>query len=322
MPHKDNSGWMSLLAGKPVTPTRYTSVDQVVAGRSSAARPTVDLPAVAEIHERIVLRERDGLELTAEIYVPEGEPPFPALVYLHSGGWCRRSAADARFPAMTLAADGHVVLNVDYGLAPEHRFPWAVEDSVYAARWLARNGTRYGHDGGPIAIGGESAGANLSASAIAFLAGGLDVDLDEGDLKDVQVAFSGALLAYGIFDFPLLVAEPGSNAGSVEWMWNVAYLGPQFLSLHRNPLVSPVFAPNLERFPPCYLTVGDEDSLLGQSLSFAKALAGANVPTTLSVVDGCDHAFLNLTHSLPTAGPEFARLRAWLARRTAEGATV
>jgi acetyl esterase/lipase len=179
-----------------------------------------------------------------------------------------------------------------------------------------QNGGQYSHDGGPLGVGGESAGGNLSAAAIAFLVGGLEAELDEGDLAGIDVAFSAAMLAYGIFDFPLLVAEPGSNLGSVEWMWNVAYLGPHFLGRHRDPLVSPVFAPNLDRFPPTYLTVGDEDSLLGQSLSMAKALAGANVPTALSVVDGCDHAFFNLTHLLPTAGPEFERMLVWLKRQT------
>jgi len=318
MPHPDNSGWMSMLAGEPVEPTRYTSVEQVIAGRARATRPDVEgsLPQLAEVHEGVVLREREGLALTAEVYVPEGDPPFPGMLYLHGGGWCRRRAADARYPAMHLAAGGHLVFNLDYGLAPEHPFPRAVEDTVYAARWIAANGPSYGGDGGAIAIGGESAGANLSAAAIAFLAGGVEDDLDQGDLRGAAVAFSAALLAYGIFDFPLLVTEPGSNVGSVEWMWNVAYLGPHFLSLHRNPLVSPVFAPNLDRFPPTYLAVGDEDSLLSQSLSMTKALTQANVATTLSVIEGCDHAFLNLTHLLPAAGPEFERMRGWLAGHT------
>ena len=243
---------------------------------------------------------------------PYGEPPFPVLIYLHGGGWCRRSAADARFPAVTIASRGFLVLNLDYGLAPEHPFPWAVEDTIYAARWLARNGERYGGDSGPIALAGESAGANLSAAAIAFLLGGIEAELDEGDLRDVPVSFSAALLAYGIFDFPLLMAEPASNIGAVEWMWNAAYLGPHYLSRHLDPLVSPVYAPNLDRFPATYLGVGDEDSLLGQSLSMTRALTGANVPTTLSVVEGADHAFLNLTHLLPSAGPELERMLGWL----------
>jgi acetyl esterase len=318
MPHPDNSGWMSMLAGKPVTPVRYTSVEQVVDGRSRGRREQLPspLPELAAVHEGVFLRERDGLALTAEIYVPHGEPPFPAVIYLHSGGWCRRSAADARWPAMHLAADGHLVLSLDYGLAPERPWPWAVEDCVYALRWLTKHADGYGGDAGRIAIGGESAGANLSAAAIAYLAGNAGVELDEGDLVGVEVAFSGALLAYGIFDFPLLVTEPGSNIGAVEWMWNVAYLGPHFLARHRNPLVSPVFAPHLDRVPPAYLSVGDEDSLLGQSLSMTKALTSANVPTTLSVIEGCDHAFLNLTHMLPEAAAEFARMRRWLARHT------
>jgi acetyl esterase len=308
MPHAHNAGWMSLMLGRPVVPPRREVVQDVVDSRTFFNRShlNVDLPDLAELQEGVELR--DGL--TAEIYVPHGEGPFPPLVYLHGGAWCAGSPKGARRVAMRLAAAGHTVVNVDYALAPERLYPAAVSDAVYAARWTA---ARFG---GPIAIGGESAGANLAAAALAFLVGGAEGDLDEGDLAGQEVAFSAALLVYGLFDFPLLVTEPGSNVGSVEVAFNEAYLGPHYLGRHRDPLVSPVFAPDLAAFPPTYLTCGDEDSLLGQTLSMTKALAAANVPTTLSVVPGCDHAFVYLDDVLPAAGPELERIERWLAERT------
>jgi acetyl esterase len=320
MPHPDNSGWMSMLAGKPVTPTRYTSVEEVVAGRSSnRARPPAPDRRLAALHECVVLR--DAPRLTAEIYVPLGSGPFPVLVYMHGGGWARRAAVDARVPATRLAEQGFVVVNIDYRLAPEQPFPCAVADTVYAARWAATRGRDYGGDG-RVLLGGESAGGNLAAAAIVYLKGGAQHDLEDAGDAETEVDVVGAVLLYGIYDFPLLVTEPGSNWGTVEWMWNVAYLGPHFLSRHRDPLVSPVFAENLGAFPPTYIAVGDEDSPLGQSLSLTRALASHNVPLTLSVVQGCDHAFVYLTDQLPNAELEMERIVAWMRATTASPVTA
>ena len=318
MPHPDNNNWLSLLVGRPVELPIPKSVDEIADRRARLdfSGLNVDLPEMAEAHERVVLRERDGVPLTAEIYVPKGEGPFPVLLYIHGGGWCVGSPEGVRRPTMRIADEGYVVINLDYGLAPEHPFPWALEDTVYAARWAVAEAERYSGDAGRLIIGGDSAGANLTAAAIVFLNGSGE-EIDEADLAGVPVTFKAALLFFGVFDFPLALQEPGSNAGSVEVRWNQAYLGPHFLRLHRSPLVSPVYAPNLDRFPPTYLSCGDEDSLLGHSLVMTKALTQANVPTTLSVVEGVDHAFSYVEHLLPEAvTPEFERIFAWLKKHT------
>jgi len=307
--------WISQLLGRPVTLPPRTSVDQIPAARAfwDLSHVNRDLPELAAVHDRVVLREREGLALTAEIYVPKGQGPFPTMLYLHGGSWVLWSAAHLRKLGMGIAAQGIVVANLEYGLAPEHPFPWAVEDSVYAARWLTENADRYGGRPGGLLIGGDSAGANLAAAAIVALNGPEHL-VDGGALAGTPVTFSGALLSYGIFDFPLLFVEPGRNAagGVIETTWNLAYLGPNFIKYHREPLVSPTYAPNLSAFPPTYLSCGDRDALLPQSLAMAKALVQAGVPTTLSVVEGGDHAFLMMPDVIPGAGPERQRIYAWL----------
>lgn len=262
--------------------------------------------------------------MTAEVYVPEGRGPFPTLLYMHGGSWCLWSPAHVRKVAMRIAHQGYVVANLDYGLAPEHRFPWAVEDAIHGARWLARHAGRYGGRSDGLIIGGDSAGANLAAAAIAALGSRAAKAVDGGSLDDTAVTFGGALLLYGVFDFPLLFAEPGRNAttGVIETTWNLAYLGPNFVGLHRNPLVSPIHAPNLAEFPPCYLCCGDRDALLPQSLAMAGALTRAGVPTTLSVVAGADHEFLLMADSMAAARKELERIFDWLADitgRSSEG---
>jgi acetyl esterase len=308
---------MSQLLGRNVHPAPRSSPDEIPGSRASwdLSHLNRDLPHLAAVHERVVLRSRRGEELTAEIYVPHGRGPFKTVLYLHGGAWCFWSPAHVRKLAMQIAARGYVVVNLDYGLAPEHRFPWAVEDTVFAARWLAGNAGRYGGSKDNLILAGDSAGANLAAAAIVALTGETDTMVDGDTLTGVRVSVAGALLLYGIFDFPLAFAEPGPNAtsGVIETTWNLAYLGPNFVGLHRHPLVSPVYAKNIAEFPPCYLSCGAQDSLLTQSLTMTRTLIAAGVSTTLSVVADADHAFLMLSDSMASARKEFEHICDWLA---------
>src|SRR4051794_13750969 len=99
------------------------------------------------------------------VTAPEGDGPFPALVYFHGGGWVVGSIAthDAVCRAITRDA-GVAVVSVEYRLAPEHPFPAAVEDAYAATAWVAAHGPTIGVDPARIAVGGDSAGGNLAAT--------------------------------------------------------------------------------------------------------------------------------------------------------------
>jgi acetyl esterase len=318
VPHPDNRNWIQHVVTRPELGRPVTAVEEIPERRSffDTGALNVDLPEMAEMHEGVFLRERDGVQLTAEIYVPKGEGPFPGFLYIHGGFFCVWSPEHLRKVAMRVAEQGLVVVNLDYGLAPEHPFPWAVEDTVYAARWITQNIERYGGVGTRIGIGGDSCGANLSAATIVALTSDEEL-VDGADLAGVPVEFQAALFNYGLFSHPLMMERPGSQLGPIEIMGNLAYLGPTFLRHHRNPLVSPVFAPHPDRFPPSYFSVGDEDSLLPHTFAMADVLATANVPTTVSVVAGMDHAFLMLEHKFPDAAEEMDRIGRWLRRQFA-----
>src|SRR5688572_9718117 len=123
-----------------------------------------DLPPMEEIHEHVLLGSLNGRRLETEVYVPHGPGPFGALLYLHGGAFCTLSPAHVRKLAMRLAGNAFVVVNLNYSLAPEHPFPCAVEDSIFAARWMTRNAHQYGWDARRLLIGGDSSGANLAAA--------------------------------------------------------------------------------------------------------------------------------------------------------------
>lgn len=296
-----------------MTPQPRKSPDEIPDARDfwDLSHLNENLPELREVHD-VELRRRDGHSLTAEVYVPEAEGVLPVMLYLHGGSWCLWRAGDLRRQAMLFAQRGFVTVNLDYGLAPEHPFPWGYQDAVFALHWISENIQQYGGDPQRVVVAGDSAGANLVSAAV--LSPG---DSGEGSAvssPDATFTVVGAVLLYGVFDFPLLFQEPGAarHTGVVETTWNRAYLGPNYLSLHLDPRVSPVYAPNLSEFPPTYLSCGDRDALLAQSLGMAKALVASGVETRLSVVPGADHEFLLLDESVPAARDELNDIYRWL----------
>jgi acetyl esterase len=123
------------------------------------------------------------------IYTPAGASPHPVLVYFHGGGWvlCNLDTHDGTCRALANAAQC-IVVSVDYRLAPEHKFPAALDDCYAATYWVAKNAANLGGDPSRIAIGGDSAGGNLTAT-VALKA------RDEGSPKLVH-----QLLVYPVTD--------------------------------------------------------------------------------------------------------------------------
>jgi acetyl esterase len=312
VPHGDNANWISALAGRDVQLPRRETLQDLIDSRPFwlSLADLTDLPETVEIHENVLLWDRSETRLTAEVYVPAGTGPFPLLLHIHGGGYCTGSVLNDRKVGMRLAERGFTVISPEYSLAPEHPFPRAVEDCLYTARWLVTNAATYRGDPKTFVFEGGSAGAGLATAAILAL-GGLGEALDGGDLAGVEIAPSAAVLFYGLFSFPLLLLEPGSNVGPAE-LWTRAYLGPHFTEKLRDPLASPVFADRLSCFPPTYLSCGVEDSMLGHTLELTRALAAAGVRVTASVVEGLDHSFVKLAGSEPAAAHELDRVHDWL----------
>jgi acetyl esterase len=228
------------------------------------------------------------------------------LVYLHGGGWVCGSPRTHRKLAHRFAEAGYLVFNVDYRLAPEHPFPTPFEDCLAATRWAHREAARFGGDATRLAIGGDSAGGNLSAAVAAALAG------DPARPR-------AALLIYGVFDFGMLgdvsLAAGGDERTSavaremVEMMIG-SYLGQQRRdALLRDPRVSPLAAAS--RLPPTHVVVGGEDPLAVQAEALVKALAAAGVPHEHWVDEGMPHGYAQMEF-LPPARAAIERMAAFL----------
>lgn len=244
---------------------------------SYSARMNTDPPAVGAIHQNVELRP--GLH--ADVLVPKGAGPHPVMLYIHGGGWIMGSPKTHDKLAKQFAEQGYLTVNLDYRLAPENQFPAGLEDCVFAAKWIASNAKRWNGDANRLAIGGDSAGGNLTAATLIALSS------DPGAPK----ARTGALI-YGVFDFPA-VLERSKNNPALDGMVR-AYLGPQYQAALNDPRVSPMRGVKAGALPPCFVICGTADELLPESKAMAEALRRANIESELHLMEEMPHAFMQM----------------------------
>jgi acetyl esterase len=249
-----------------------------------------DAPRIGDFQPNVRLREG----LCADVVVPRGPGPHPIMLYLHGGGWVAGSPKSHRRLAQRFGEAGYLTVNLDYRLAPEHPFPVPYDDCAFAARWVHENAARWNGHADRIAIGGDSAGANLAA-AVAAVSGEV---------------FRAAVLIYGIFDFAAAVER---GAMGIEGVAR-AYLDAGYPAALADRRVSPIRRVT-PKFPPAFLTVGTADSLLPESRAMAQALEGAGVLHELRVVPDMIHGFIQfemLEECRQALAAMFAFLKRWL----------
>jgi acetyl esterase len=234
--------------------------------------------------EDVVIVRGDGAEpgLPARAYRPRSLAPVGAVIWLHGGGWCVGDLDGFDRVCRSLCnAAAATVVSVDYRLAPEHRWPAAVEDAVLAVDWASGHGAeQLGFEPRRVAIGGDSAGGNLAAIAARHRPGALRAQLLVYPALDAAMdSASYRELA----DFPMLTAE------AVEFCWRT-YLGDG--ADPGAPDVSPLRAGDLRGLPLAYVAVAGFDVLRDEGVAYAEALEAAGVPVTLRRYDDMPHGFI------------------------------
>jgi acetyl esterase len=244
--------------------------------------------------------------IPARLYVPSNAGAA-GLLYLHGGGFVIGNPdTHDRLTRELAEGTGARVLSLHYGLAPEHPYPAGLDDCVDASRWLGTHAVELGIDPTRLLIGGDSAGANLSAATILRLR-------DE----KAPVAFRAALLIYGRFthdETPSMVEwdtrDLVLSKAVMEW-FKQHYVGSGGSS--DDPYLNPL-AGDLRDFPPSVLVVGTLDPLLDDSRLFAAALERAGVPVELHVYEDGLHAFLQFS-MLDMCGDALAKVCAFARTR-------
>lgn len=264
-------------------------------------------PTMASITERLA---PGGLPVRVRFYDPTGpsgdERRRGALVYLHGGGWTMFSLdTHDRVMREYAARSALVVIGVDYSLSPEARFPKAHDEVVEVMRWLAREGESLGLDASRLAIGGDSAGANLALSASLSLR-------DQAKPAPPRAM----LLNYGCYDLAISEAavrrcggpELMLTAEEMESFWRGYLRGPQDA---RDPLASPLLA-DLAGLPPAFLAIAECDILAEQSLAMAQRLEAAGVRVRSVVYAGAAHSFLEAVAISPLSARALQEASQWL----------
>ena len=248
-----------------------------------------ELPEIGASHDDVIIRTAGGHALTVDVHVPRGAGPFPVLVYLHGGGWILGSPKTHRRLGFRFAQAGYLVFNVHYRLAPEHPFPAAFDDCVAAIRWAAAHAADYGGDSARLAVGGDSAGGNLTAAAAAALAGDADVDI------------KAVLLIYAALDFAGIDGNASIIPGGDELMDMMvgSYIGHDRDNLTRDWRVSPIHA--AEKLPPAHVLCGTLDPLIDDAQALAARLAAAAIDHEVVIYDDMPHGFVQMEEIFPDA---------------------
>jgi len=229
----------------------------------------------------------------------------PCLVFFHGGGWVIGDLDTHDVVCRKLADQGElVVISVDYRLAPEHKFPAAVEDAITATKWAATNAGQLGVDASRLVVGGDSAGGNLAAVVA--------ISARDGN----GPALSGQVLIYPATDFAMTHASHREPETSILLTHSVI---PWFRDHYLNGSAdihdwraSPARTGTLIGLPPAYVLTAGADPLRDEGGEYAKRLKEAGVPVTYRHFPGQFHGFFTMGKLLAQANVAAGEIAAWL----------
>lgn len=238
------------------------------------------------------------------IHIPKSGPSTGTLIYLHGGGWMIFSIdTHDRLTREYASRAGCAVIALDYSLSPEHPFPAALDEVDACLDWLISEGPSHGLPAQRIAIGGDSAGGNLS----------LSTSLRRRD-RGVRLP-DAMLLNYAALDYeprPSWERYDGEpymlGASEMRDFW-AGYLGSPSTT---NPYARPLLA-GLAGLPPAHLCIAECDILRDENLDLADRLRAAGSEVSAIVYPGATHSFLEAVSISRTADQAIEDGAQWIA---------
>lgn len=248
-----------------------------------------------------------GGPLPVRVYTPAASEsgPRPGFLYFHGGGWVIGSIETHDRICRALAnLSGCILVSVDYRLAPEHKFPAAVEDCEAATRYVSEHAASFGIDPQRLGVGGDSAGGNLAAVvALRSKAAG-------------QPAIKAQVLIYPATGHGLNTASRKDlgegyflTKGTIRW-FSEQYL--RSAADEQHPHAAPMYATDLRGLPKALVVTAEYDPLIDEGEAYAARLREAGVPTTLRRYDGMIHGFFQFTGIIPAARIGIDETAQWL----------
>jgi len=265
---------------------------------------TPDIP-LAQVENRTI--PGPGGAIPVRVYTPAGTGPHPLLLYFHGGGWVLGNL-DTHDGVCRQLAHGATctVMSVDYRLAPEHKYPAGPDDCYAALVWAAQHGGEIGIDPARIAIGGDSAGGNLTCVTA----------LQARDKGGPKLCFQLPIypVTNNTLDTPSYVENATGyllETADMDWFWG-HYLSSK--TQGEEPYASPLRAKSMSGLPPALVITAEFDPLRDEGEAYAKRLTEAGVPTTLHRFDGMIHGFFGMSGIMDKAKAAVAEASAALAK--------
>jgi acetyl esterase len=272
-----------------------------------AAYAAVPRREVAQVEERLIPGPRG--ELKVRIYRPDAERGHPLLTFFHGSGFviCSLDTHDGLCRQLCISA-GAVVVSVDYALAPENKFPAAVDDCLAAVRWTGEHAADFGGDRLRHVLAGDSAGGALAIVTAMRIR-------DEGGPP-----IKAQLLMYPVADYP--DPEPpsyrergtgcGLTAAAMRYFWG-HYLRNSADGAH--PHASPLRATDFTRLPATYVMIAEYDPLRDEGARLVDRLTAAGVDTTCVRYADMNHGFMSWVGIIDRSAEALQAACAWLASR-------
>ena len=278
---------MDQVAALGLPPAHTVSPQEARANAKSRPRPIG--PDVAKVEDREI--PGPDSQVPVRIYTPNGDGPFPCLVWFHGGGWVvgDLDSADSTARHLTVGA-GCVVVSIDYRLAPETKFPGPAEDCYAATSWVFENASGLGILADRIAVGGDSSGGNLAAAVCLMIK----------DRGGPNLAMQ--LLVYPVTDWSFQTDSYVGNAEGYQltkdtmiWYWDqyVSHDGDA-----QDPYAAPLKAPDLSGLPSALVITAEFDPLRDEGEAYANRLKVAGVPTSCTRYLGMIHGFFGMSAAL------------------------
>ena len=307
MLHPGARALLDLIAGSGLPATHTLSPE--AARRMYRERRAFTQPAAPDVAQvRALQAPGPRGDIALRLYRPLGsaqQDRLPVLVYYHGGGWVIGDLDTHDVLCRQLAnGSGCAVVAVDYALGPELRFPAAVDDSLAATYWVARNAQALGLDPARLAVGGDSAGGNLAAV----------VALAARDAADLPITFQ--LLIYPATDQRRGTASHQSNGqGYLLTQDTIRYFHDHYFGGAEHDLdwrASPLLHPDLRGLPPALLLTAGFDPLRDEGLHYSHALSEAGNRVTHVCFERQIHGFITMGRAIDEANAAVALCAAQL----------
>ncbi len=275
------------------------------AGANVLEVPRADLARV----EALTIPAHDGYLIPARLYAPS-HGRLPVLLYFHGGGFTIGSVATHEVLCREISRlAGCIVVSVDYRLAPEHKFPVAVQDMQSALVFIAQAAIQIGATVTPsghthMAVGGDSAGGTLAALA-AILA------------RDAGIPLALQLLIYpGCTAHQDTPSHSQFGQGLVLETEHINYFFSQYITTDQRVdwRFAPLNAPDVDGVAPAWIGLAECDPLVDEGLLYADKLRAAGVPVDLEIYRGVTHEFIKMGRVIPEARQAHADMAAALSR--------